>query len=86
MTRYEDSYKFEQEEPYDYVDPYGNPNDYGDQDWQAQENESVCIQHPDATVTDVQEFTGFAGGKSYAYTLSCGCGVLDESDDVRAAE
>lgn len=50
------------------------------------DNESVCAQHPDATVTDVQEYTGFAGGKCYAYTLSCGCSALDESDDVRAAE
>ena len=49
------------------------------------DNDSYCMTHPDATITEEGGYSGFAGGSCYWATLSCGCTIVDEDDDVRAA-
>jgi len=45
----------------------------------------TCRLHGYTTVTDEGTTRGFAGGAIYWAKLACGCGLVDESDDVRAA-
>jgi hypothetical protein len=44
-----------------------------------------CAGHGPQRVTAERPFTGYAGGTSYALTLACGCNILDEEADLRAA-
>lgn len=46
----------------------------------------TCRTHGEQLVTESVGFTGYAGGSCFADTLACGCTIVDESDDVRAAE
>jgi hypothetical protein len=42
--------------------------------------------HGNREILESSTYTGFAGGTCYWMMLDCGCCVVDESDDVRAAE
>ncbi len=44
-----------------------------------------CKKHGPQAVDGVDTYTGFAGGTCYWYRLACGCQIVDESDDLRAA-
>jgi hypothetical protein len=44
-----------------------------------------CPAHGRVMIVASDTFTGYAGGRCYASTLSCGCSDVDESADLRAA-
>lgn len=45
----------------------------------------TCSHHGEQAVSEYHEFTGHAGGRCYAALLACGCFLLDETADHRAA-
>lgn len=38
------------------------------------------------TVMEADSFLGYAGGRCYTTTLSCGCTTMDDSNDMWAAQ
>ena len=55
--------------------------------WQeeGQDDTAPCETHGEQAVVASGDFTGFAGGACAWAELACGCTLVDESADIRAA-
>ena len=50
------------------------------------EEEAFCRRHGPTTVIKSGTFSGYEGGVCSFWKLTCGCTLIDESDDIHSAE